>query len=82
MVSMLVVAEENRLVPRDGEREFVVRRSPGRDPGVVEADEVVPVPGPALAPDATLKAVDVHQAAPSPGTCAPAALRPALLSGT
>ena len=43
------------------EREFPIGQSAFRDPGVVKASEIVPVPRPAFAAAAPLKAVDVHQ---------------------
>ena len=40
----IVLAKEHPLVAGNGQREFAVRQSHGRDPGIVEADEVVPEP--------------------------------------
>ena len=42
-------------VAGDRQSEFAVRQSPCRDPCVLETDEVVPVPRPTLAADASLK---------------------------
>ncbi len=57
----IVLTEENRLVACDRQHRFAICQSTSPDSGVVEADEVVPVPRPSLASDATLKAVDVHR---------------------
>ena len=55
----VLLREEDRLVTGDRMRERPVGESTGRDSGIVQSCEVVPVPGEALAALPFLSAIDV-----------------------